>query len=76
MRGNGIGAGYAKELKVNWTVTGTRAVLPQSFKGTSPSFVVYDIFGKVVGRTSAKNGRIDLKKDCGMPAGIYFLKAR
>jgi len=58
------------------SVTGVKTALPKSLKGTSSSFTVYDIFGRVVGKTTARDGTIDLKKGCGITAGIYVLKAQ
>ncbi len=58
------------------TVTGNKTLLPKSLRGTALAFTVYDISGRVVGKTSARDGMIDLKKDCGMQAGIYLLRAR
>ena len=50
--------------------------LPKSFSGVSKQVSVYNCAGKLLCKAMVKKNALDLRKDFGLPDGVYMVKAR
>jgi alpha-L-fucosidase len=64
-------------LVPGWSIrTSQRFVyLDQSLAGKMKTVSVYTLGGKLVGTKTIRKNSLDLQKDCGVPEGVYIVKA-
>jgi alpha-D-xyloside xylohydrolase len=56
--------------------TGCKIALPRAFSGKTKAITVYDCSGRLLQKAVVKKNMIDVRKDLGLPAGVYIVKAR
>jgi len=57
-------------------VMGTMVMLPNAFSGKTKNIAVYDCSGKLLQQAVIKKNAVDMRKDFGMPGGVYVVKVR
>ena len=70
--------GAASMLPADFTskTAGAIIILPDAFSGKEKTVMVYDCSGKLLQKAVIKKNAVDLRKDFGLPAGVYIVKAR
>jgi hypothetical protein len=63
-------------VSVTLKTTGNSVVLGNAFVGQSKSVGVYDLGGKLIAMKTLKANEINLRKDLGVPSGIYIVKVK
>jgi alpha-D-xyloside xylohydrolase len=63
-------------VSVTLKTTGNSVVLGNAFVGKSKSVGVYDLGGKLIAMKTLKANEINLRKDLGVPSGIYIVKVK
>jgi alpha-D-xyloside xylohydrolase len=56
--------------------TGCKIALPHSFSGKTKAITVYDCSGRLLQKAVVKKDAVDVRKDLGLPTGVYIVKAR
>jgi alpha-D-xyloside xylohydrolase len=71
-------AGISHLLRPGMTIKtiSNHVVLDRSFADISKSVAVYDLTGKLVGMKVVQTNAIDLRKDLGVPNGVYIVKVK
>jgi hypothetical protein len=54
---------------------GNLIALPGAFMGKAKNIAVYDCSGRLLKNTIIKKNMVDMRKDFGLPAGMYIVKA-
>lgn len=65
----------AKLPSITMRTTGGRIAFPGKFSGRLKSITVYDCSGKLLLKTDVTKNVLDVKRDLGLPTGVYVVKA-
>ena len=77
----GISREYAAEKAVNpkpfsLKTAFERLVLPQEFSGKTKEIALYDCSGRLLQKAVTKKDAVNLRKDFGLPGGVYIVKVK
>jgi alpha-D-xyloside xylohydrolase len=53
-----------------------RLVLPQEFSGKNKEIALYDCSGRLLQKAVTKKDAVNLRKDFGLPSGVYIVKVK
>jgi alpha-D-xyloside xylohydrolase len=73
-----VPVGAAGVLPPEFSIKSARnmIMLPNAFSGKTKTITVYDCSGRLLQKTAVKKNTLDLRKDFGLPTGVYIVKAR
>lgn len=71
----GVHAAGMVQSKVTMRIVGTSVTLPAERPGVARSVSVFDCSGRLLRNTVVAKNTLDLRKELGLPAGLYIVKA-
>ena len=75
IRPAGLSAATMSPTSTIFRAAGNMIILPKAFSGKTKALTVYDCSGRLLQKTVVKRDAVDVRKDLGLPAGFYIVKA-
>ena len=70
------GVAVVRPMSITLKTAGNSIILSNKFAGKSKSVALYDLGGKLVAMKTLKTNDINLRKDFGVPSGVYIVKVK